>query len=63
MSIERSRSRDPNALDFGGLALIDNETNAIVLGGGPLGVHSCCADDIASYIDRVDAPGAKERAS
>jgi hypothetical protein len=62
MRVEKSRARNPNALDLGGLALIDNETNAVVLGGGPLGVHSCTVEDISTYLDCVDVQLAKEHA-
>lgn len=50
MNVTKSHTRDPNALDHGMYALIDDQLGVVVLGGGPLGLHSCALGDIEDHL-------------
>jgi hypothetical protein len=52
LRLTKSRSRDPNALDFGLYALVDNEKNFLI--NEPLAghwVHSWTLDEIDEYLN------------
>lgn len=51
MRVEKSRERNPGSPKYQRFALIEIRTNAVVLGGGPTGLHSCTLAEIASYLD------------
>lgn len=45
LRLEKSRRRDPQAIDFGGFMLIDNYMNCVVSGGNPY-AYSLSLDDV-----------------
>jgi hypothetical protein len=47
--LEKSRRRDPLAVDFGGYMLIDASTEAVVFGGSPV-AYSASLDDIENRL-------------
>jgi hypothetical protein len=47
--IEKSRRRDPRAVDYGGYMVIDNYRNAVELGGNPY-AYSATLDDVEAYL-------------
>lgn len=49
MRLEKSKRRDPKAIDFGGYMLIDAATNSVVTGGSPY-AYSASLDDIDEYL-------------
>lgn len=49
MKIEKSRRRDPKAIDFGGYMLIDVSTNAVITGGSPY-PYSASIEDIEEHL-------------
>lgn len=49
MKIEKSRRRDPKAIDFGGYMLIDVSTNAVITGGSPY-PYSASIEDVEEYL-------------
>lgn len=51
LRLEKSRRRDPRALDFGTYWLVDPWTNTLVYGGG-VGVDGPHLDDIEAYLRR-----------
>jgi hypothetical protein len=53
MYLSKSRARDSYRPDFGRFALID-VTNAVVCGGGPLGLHSCTLIEIDEHLARLE---------
>jgi len=50
LRLERSRRRDPRAVDYGRYQLIDIDSNIVVLGGGQH-PYSVTLDEIAEYLD------------
>lgn len=48
--LEKSRRRDPNAIDYGGYMLIDAFREAAVLGSAPY-AYSSDLDEIEAYLD------------
>lgn len=51
MRLEKSRRRDPQAIDFGGFMLIDIRTNSVVLGGSPF-PYSVDLDDVELFLTK-----------
>lgn len=47
--IEKSRRKDPDALDYGGYMLIKNDINGVVLGSTAF-TYSATLDDIEKYF-------------
>jgi N-dimethylarginine dimethylaminohydrolase len=47
--LEKSRRRDPNAIDYGGYMLIDSERNTIVVGGSPR-PYTATLDEIEAWL-------------
>jgi hypothetical protein len=50
-AVQKSRRRDPDAIDYGGYMLIDARTNVVVLGGGGFS-YSASLDDIEVFFSR-----------
>lgn len=48
--IEKSRRRDPKALDFGGYMLIDAATNGAIMGASPY-AYSASLDEVEQWLD------------
>lgn len=48
-TLQKSRRRDPLALDFGGYMLIDAGTNRAVCGGSPY-AYAADLDDVAAFL-------------
>jgi hypothetical protein len=57
----KSRRRDPEALDYGGYMLIDSQTNAVILGGTPVG-FSATLEDVEAYFSEPRRRTATRRA-
>jgi hypothetical protein len=58
LMLEKSRRRDPNALDFGCYRLIDTNTKGVVFGATPL-PYSATLDEIEAWLtDDGDAAAA-----
>ena len=49
LRLEKSRRRDPHALDYGKFILIDVATNGVVLGSGPVGPNADL-EDVERYL-------------
>ena len=49
LSLQRSRRRDPRAVDYAGYMLVDDSTNAVVLGGEPR-PYFATMDEIEAYL-------------
>jgi len=49
LRLEKSKRRDPHALDYGMYMLVDIQTNGVVLGSGPVGPNADL-DDIEKYL-------------
>jgi hypothetical protein len=47
--LEKSRRRDPAAIDYGGYMLVDSSTNTVVLGAGHH-PYSATLEDIEDYF-------------
>lgn len=58
--IEKSRRKDPQAVDFGGYMLIDVRSNAVVLGAGTF-PYSATLDEIEAYFDLKDGVPLKKK--
>jgi hypothetical protein len=50
LRLERSRQRDPRAVDYGRYQLIDIDSNIVVLGGGEH-TYSVTLDEIGEYLN------------
>lgn len=50
MRLEKSRRRDPKAIDYGGYMLIDTAANAVVVGASPYS-YSASLEDIENYLE------------
>jgi hypothetical protein len=50
LRLEKSRRRDPDAIDYGGYMLIDAFNNTVVSGGNPF-AYSCSLADIEHELD------------
>ncbi|GAA4169085.1 hypothetical protein [Shinella granuli] len=50
MRLEKSRRRDPKAIDFGGYMLIDAATNTVILGSTSY-AYSASLDDIEEFLN------------
>lgn len=50
LRLEKSRRRDPNAIDFGRYALIDPTYGGAVHDAAPWGIHALDAEDVAIYL-------------
>jgi len=48
--LEKSRTRDPRAIDYRGWMIVDLETNAVVAGTGALGRPHWSLDDVEAYL-------------
>lgn len=48
--LEKSRRRDPHALDFGGYMLIDDRANSAIIGMTPV-AYSATLDDVEAYLN------------
>lgn len=51
LHVEKSRRRDPDAIDYGGYMLIDVATNVAILGGSPY-AYSSTLEEIGKYLER-----------
>jgi len=51
MRLEKSRRRDPRAVDFGGYMLVDIRLNAVICGSGAF-PYSADMDEIEQYLTR-----------
>jgi len=51
LRLEKSRTRDPRAIDYGGWMIVDLATNAVVAGTGALGRPHWSLDDVESYLN------------
>jgi hypothetical protein len=60
LELQKSRTRDPNALDFGGYMLIEIERNLVVLGGGDRRGYRASLQDVIDYLDAPKAKIAKK---
>jgi hypothetical protein len=49
MILQKSRRRDPKAIDFGGYMLIDAETNGAILGSSPV-AYSATLDEVEAWL-------------
>lgn len=49
LAIQKSRRRDPQAVDYGGYMLIDPYTNFVLLGAGVF-AYSADLDDIEEFL-------------
>jgi len=49
MILQKSRRRDPQAVDFGGYMLVDIQTNGVVLGAGAF-PYQADLEDVAKYL-------------
>lgn len=49
LGLQKSRRRDPRALDYGGWMIVNPETNAVVAGGHPA-PYSFTLDDIEEFL-------------
>lgn len=49
MSVQKSRRRDPRAIDYGGWMLCDDSTSGVVVGGGAF-AYSATLDDIEDWL-------------
>jgi hypothetical protein len=49
--LEKSRRRDPNAVDYGGYMLISNPKNTVILGGSPR-PYMASLDDVEAWLTR-----------
>ncbi len=49
--LQKSRTRDERAADFGGYMLIDGDTNTVILGGTPY-AFSSDLDEIEAWLLR-----------
>ncbi len=49
-TVNKSRRRDPGAIDFGGYMLVDEHKNFVVLGGSP-NAFSCDLDEIEAFLN------------
>lgn len=49
--VQKSRTRDPRAVDFGGFMLIDGDTNTAILGADPY-PYSASLDDVEAWLNR-----------
>jgi hypothetical protein len=49
LRLEKSRRRDPRAVDFGGYMLIDITTNRVVLGSGAF-PYQADLDDVEAHL-------------
>ena len=47
--IEKSRSRNPRSVEYGGYMLIDDKMNAVVIGGHPF-AYNATLDDIETWL-------------
>jgi hypothetical protein len=47
--LQKSRRRDPRAIDFGGYMLVDVVKNFVVMGGSP-NAFSASLDDVEAYL-------------
>lgn len=50
LRLEKSRRRDPRAVDFGAYMLVDMQTNAVVAGTGEIGRPHWSLDDVERYL-------------
>lgn len=54
LALRKSRRRDERALDYGRYMLVDERTNAVVVGTVPLGRPCWTLDDIEEYLSGDD---------
>jgi hypothetical protein len=55
LRVEKSRRRDPHALDFGRYWIIDASTNCLVAGANPNGCPGMTLDEVEEWLDDWDA--------
>ena len=48
--LQKSRRRDPRAIDYGGYKLVDLQTNAVVAGTEGIGRAHWSLDDVEQYL-------------
>ncbi|MBN9053121.1 MAG: hypothetical protein J0H80_04940 [Rhizobiales bacterium] len=49
MILQKSRRRDPRAIDFGGYMLVDAKTNAVVMGADP-NAYSATIEQVEAWL-------------
>lgn len=49
LRLEKSRRRDPRALDYGGWMIVDLRSNAVVAGGSPIPFR-LSLDDVEAWL-------------
>jgi hypothetical protein len=55
LRLEKSRRRDPHAIDFGMYWLINARTNALAI-HSPLGIHDLTLDDVEAWLTQPPPP-------
>ena len=55
--LEKSRRRDPNAVDFGGYMLVDDMKNAVIAGGDPF-AYSLDLSQVEDWLATTSKSGA-----
>lgn len=50
MTLQKSRRRDPKAIDFGGFMLVDTRTNTAVYGSSPF-AFSASLEDVEAFLE------------
>lgn len=53
--LQKSRRRDPNAIDFNGYMLVDGRTNAAVVGSHPW-AYSADLDEVEDFLEQSTRP-------
>lgn len=56
LSLQKSKRRDPQAIDFGGYMLIDARTNTAILGSEPF-AFSASIGDVEAWLSPDSTPG------
>jgi hypothetical protein len=49
LRLDKSRRRDPNAIEFGGFMLVDPDNNSAVAGSEPF-AYSMSAEEVESWL-------------
>jgi hypothetical protein len=58
LRLEKSRRRDPRAVDYGKYMIVDQATGAVVVGTGPIGRPTWDLDQVEAWLmsDRRERP-------
>lgn len=49
MALQKSRRRDPQAIDFGGYMLVDARTNTLIMGAEPF-AYAASIEDVEAFL-------------